>query len=327
MLKGRVLITGITGMIGGKITEQLISTDEYINGELRIIGITRNIDNAKAMLNTDADGIEIIEGNVADKTFMDQISGVDYIFHCAAVTSSKDMVNCPVEVADGIVIGTKNVLDVAKRCNAKGMIFLSSMEVYGVVEDSIKPRIEEELGDIDLYSARSCYPMAKRMAEHYCYSYSKEYGVPVKIARLAQVFGKGVRESDNRVYMQFARSVIDGKDIVLNTNGESIGNYCDIEDAISAILLILSSGVSGEVYNVVNEENTMSIHDMAMLVAERIAKGNISVRIEEIDHSKTGYAKDTKLRLSSEKLRRLGWNPIGSLEKMYRDVINVIQSS
>lgn len=324
MLNGHILITGISGMIGGKIAEYILNSDDYKKGGFKITGITRNIENAKKVLGDVALNIGLIEGDITNEIFMGQIKDVDYIFHCAAVTSSKDMLNCPVEVSDGIVIGTRNVLDVAKRCNVKGMIYLSSMEVYGVVEDSIKPRMEEELGDIDLYAARSCYPMAKRMAEHYCYIYNNEYGVPVKVARLAQVFGKGVRNSDNRVYMQFARSVIEGKDIVLNTKGESIGNYCDIEDAMGAIFLILNSGVSGEVYNVVNEENTMSIRDMAMFVADNIAKGNISVRIEEIDNSKTGYAKDTRLRLSSEKLRGLGWCPTGTLEKMYEDVIKTL---
>lgn len=92
----------------------------------------------------------------------------------------------------------------------------SSDKVYGTVDDIGRPRKEDELGGMEIFFSRCCYPRGKRMAEHYCYIYQQEYGIPVKIARLAQTFGKGIRPDDNRVYMQFARAVNEGRDIILN---------------------------------------------------------------------------------------------------------------
>ena len=109
------------------------------------------------------------------------------------------------------------------------MVYVSSMEEYGVTEDTGAFAGEEELGMIDLKAPRSCYPMGKRMAEHYCHIYYEEFQVPVKIARLAQTFGRGISLRDDRVYMQFARAVFEGRDIVLKTAGKSVGNYCAIE--------------------------------------------------------------------------------------------------
>lgn len=159
------------------------------------------------------------------------------------------------------------------------------------------------------------------MAENICYSYYKEYGIPVKIARLAQTFGKGVPHSDNRVFGQFARAARQGTDIVLHTKGHSMGNYCGIHDAVRGILTILKKGADGEAYNVVNEENTMSVREMAELVAERLAGGNIKIRYDIPEENVYGYAPDTGLRLSGRKLAELGWKPAESLQKMYADMM------
>ena len=270
----------------------------------------------------------MVVGDLCQESVYNQITeNIDYIIHCAAPTQSAYMVSNPVETADSIVLGTRNILEFAHRKKVKGMVYLSSMEVYGVVADIGRPRREEELGDISLDSVRSCYPMAKRMAEHYCFLYAKEYGVPVKVARLSQTFGTGVKLQDNRVYMQFARAVVEQKDIVLKTDGMSMGNYCATEDVVNAIFMILEKGEMGEVYNVVNEQNTMRIRDMAKLVAQEIAGNRIKVVMQPIAIEKTGYASHTELRMSGERLRQLGWSATKTLANMYWDVIKEIEKS
>ena len=127
--------------------------------------------------------------------------------------------------------------------------------------------------------------------------------------------------------MQFARSAMQYEDIVLKTQGLSVGNYCDSTDAVNAVMMLLHKGENGEIYNVVNEENTMTIRQMAQLVSDRIAGGRIQVRVEAEDTTKTGYAPDTALRMSAEKLRLLGWRPTKNLEQMYRDVIQELEKS
>ena len=328
-----LFLTGATGYIGYTFASEIL----HKNGRIEQADITidklmllvRDIEKVKQQYK------ELLQDTTVEVAFcetsleelrVDMVTmPLDYIVHCAAVTKSAEMVANSVEVADGIVFGTRNILELARVKQVKSMVYLSSMEVYGRVEEQEELTKEDTLGTIDLLAARSCYPMGKRMAEHYCYAYYKEYGVPVKIARLSQTFGAGVLPSDNRVFAQFAKAAMSGKDIVLHTSGLSVGNYCEIGDTINALWTILVKGNAGEAYNVVNEKNTMRICDMAQLVAEKVAKGNIKV-VYEIDSANShGYAAETKLRLSSEKLRRLGWKPLKGMEEMYCDLIEGLQ--
>ena len=317
-MKSRYLVTGATGYVGSMFVKDLL------NKEADITVLVRNEEKAKAML---GESIKMLLGDITDKSFMDSIDGeYDYIFHFAATTKSATMVSCPVETADGIVEGTKYILELAKRCNVKSMVYVSSMEAYGDIDCSDGHRAkEDELGNIDLFSPRSCYPMGKRMAEHLCFLYWNEYGVPVKIARLAQTFGKGLLPGENRVFAQFAKSVIDKKDIVLKTRGLSMGNYCEITDVIRGLHILLEKGSNGEAYNLVNENSTMRICDMAEMVANEIAHGEIKV-IYDIDESNaSGYAADTGLRLSGEKMRKLGFEANVSLKETYLEMIEELK--
>ena len=330
------LITGGTGYIGSLLVKRLKGLAKNDN-QITCILPVRDIGKAREKYNSivEPDNFEIqyvlwdmLDHNTDEKKLTDEIKSktgtVDYIIHCAAVTVSKQMSRTPVEVAEGIVNGTRIMLEAARILKPKHMVCLSSMEAYGIVTDIGRTRKEDELGTLDLTSARSSYPVAKRMQEHFCHIYSKEYNVPVSIARLAQTFGEGVRLDDNRVYMQFARAARDGKDIVLHTEGKTYGNYCAASDTVDAILLLLEKGENGWCYNVVNEENTMTIREMAELVADKIADGKISVKIDLEDEQITGYARDTYLRLSGSRLRALGWKAKKSLRDMYMEVMKEI---
>lgn len=315
----KYLVTGATGYIGSMLIKRLVEFKDTT-----VTAIVRNENKGKKMLPKE---VEIIVSDVADAVNMSGINGdYDCIIHCASETKSKNMIDFPVETALGIVVGTKNILELAKRCHVKSMVFLSSMEVYGVSDTFGRKRTSEgELGDIDIFNARSCYPMGKRMAESLCYYYYKEHGIPVKIARLAQVFGKGILPDDNRVFAQFARSVVNNNDIIVNTDGMSMGNYCEICDAMDAVMILLDQGNNGESYNIVNEDNTMTIRDMAKLVANEVAKGSINVTINQGEGAGFGYARQTKLMLSGEKMMALGWKPKKSLKQMYLDIIHEME--
>ena len=315
------LITGATGYIGSMLVKYI----NKIDNQAGITVLVRDRSKAENMLPHE---VEIIESDLCDRRCEEQLSkaGIraDYIIHCASVTTSAEMISRPVEVTESIVNMTQNILEFARGIQLKSMVYLSSMEVYGNIDNPDGHRVTEEevsRGAVELLASRSCYPLGKRMAENICYSYYKEYGVPVKIARLAQTFGEGVLPSDKRVFAQFAKAARESKDIVLHTRGNSMGNYCGIHDAISGILTILEKGGSGEAYNVVNEANTMTIRQMAELVADKMADGRIHVTCDVADDGRYGYAADTALRLSGEKLMSLGWKPEEDLENMYSQLI------
>lgn len=320
-MKKTVLITGATGYIGSMLTKYLCENKMLFEKQPEIIALVRNRTKAKEML---PEQVKIIETDILDKDALLnlKLERLDYLVHCASPTQSSYMVSNPVETSAVIVDGTRNILELAVRHKIESAVFLSSMEVYGKIDcPEDKTVSENEWGLLETMNARNSYSMGKRMAENLCYSYFLEYGVPIKVARLAQTFGRGVTKDDKRIYAQFAHSVKEGRDIVLHTDGESMGNYCDIQDVIEAVVLLLLQGNNGEAYNVVNEENTMTIKQMAGLVAKEVACGRISVVYDIPKENVYGYAQNTGLRLSADKLRKLGWKPKKKLAEMYNDML------
>ena len=307
-----VLVTGATGLIGSLCVKAL-----HQNGGVSVVGLARDREKVKNLFDNEKDVVFVYQ-DIVD-TIPDYIS-CDYIIHTANSTSSMFFITNPVEVMDSIYSGTRQVLEYARKHKVKGVVYLSSMEVFGVVDSGQRVH-ENELGKLDIQNVRSCYSEGKRHAELLCKSYAEEYGVPVKIARLAQTFGAGVPKTENRVFAQFARSAIKGEDIILHTSGQSIGNYCYTRDVVKAILFLLKRGTPGDVYAVVNEDTTMSIADMARMVADKFSEGRSKVVFDIPNGNQYGYAPETKLRLSSEKLRALGWQPEIGLEEMYRRMI------
>lgn len=321
-LKGaNVFVTGATGYIG----VQLIRAMQRIDAGINIVALIRNEEKAGAIYGDCTKGITFIKGDVTDPI---EFSGdIDYIFHCASVASSKIMITHPVETILTALEGTKNVLDFAKEKQVRSMVYLSSMEMYGSFSDGDHEVTETDIGCIDPLKVRSNYPESKRMCENMCIAYHAEFGVPVKIARLAQTFGAGVLRGESRVFAQFARSVLRGENIVLHTKGLSEGNYCYSRDAIIGLFTILIKGSDGEAYNVSNPDTHTTIAAMAAMVAEKIAGGRIKVEFDIPETNSYGYAQDTKMKLNSDKLQKLGWKPEVGLEEAYRRLIGTLEAT
>ena len=201
----------------------------------------------------------------------------------------------------------------------QGMVYISSMEVYGIVNSKITDVKEEDLGYINPLEVRSSYSEGKRAAECLCKAYSSEYDVNVKIARLAQTFGAGIGKEENRVFAQFARSVMRDEDIVLHTNGEKANCYCYTSDAVVGILILLLNGEKGQAYNVANTESFCSIRELAEKFIE-LRKNNDSTLVFDIPDNAAnfGYAPCSIMRLNSEKMQSLGWKP-------KKDILQMIQ--
>ncbi len=317
-LKGStVLVTGATGLIGQAVVRRLIR--EGAN----VLAVVRDREKAIALFGPEP-GISYIVSDITVLRAED--AAADYIVHGASVTSSTAFVRDPVGVTQTALEGTLRVLEAARRNEVKGLVFLSSMEVYGA------PRKEEKIdeshgSDLDPMAVRSAYPESKRMCESLCASWHAQFKVPAGVIRLTQTFGPGVRYDDPRVFAEFARCAIEGRDIVLHTRGETKRSYLYTEDAASAILTVLTKGVPGEAYNAANEESYCSILEMARLVAGECAGGGISVRIEpENDLGAYGYAPVLRMDLDTRKLRALGWKPTVGLKEMFNRMIADMRS-
>ncbi len=315
-----ILVTGATGFLGSLCIKALFVYQKNYSKNVSIYGLARNLQKVSEIFTEEE--LKYIHIIYQDITLpLSDSLKFDYIIHTANTTTSKFFMTNPVEVIDSIYLGTKNILENALKAGTKGVVYLSSMEVFGIVDEKKTRHSEKDLGYIDLQSTRSCYSEGKRLAELLCKSYASEYNLPVRIARLSQTFGAGVLKTENRVFAQFLRSAIHGEDIVLHTNGKSFGNYCYTSDAIRALMLLLKQGDNGDVFSIVNEDNSVTIAEMAQIVASEFSNGKSKVIFDIPIDNIYGYAPDTKLKLSNEKIRKLGWMPYVSLIEMYRRML------
>ncbi len=318
-----ILITGATGLIGSLMINTLLYLNKTKNINCNIFAFVRNIEKAQKIFHKQINEnykINFIVGDITSKIDIEQ--NIDYIIHAASETSSKYFSENPVETIDSILIGTKNILNFAKEKSIQKIIYLSTMEVYG------RPETDEKINEnypahLNTMEVRNSYPISKRMCENLCVSYNKEFNINFNILRLTQTFGPGVQYNDGRVFAEFARSVIENKDIILHTKGETKRNYLYTMDAIQAILLTLTSDISNEVYNVANENTYCSIYEMAVLMKE--LNKNINVKIEEEDISKFGYSKTLHINLDTSKIKKIGFTPTKNLKEMFKNMIDTME--
>lgn len=325
-LEGKtILITGATGLIGSCCIRLLLEHNRASNHPIRVLALVRNMKKANKVFSnySEKDGLEFIVSDLVDFDRFD--IQCDYIIHAGCPTASNYFVNHPVETASSIVAGTLNMLELAKRNAVKSFVYVSSMEIYGDGNKSrgIEKKLRsEDVGYVNPLSMRSSYPEGKRIAEFYTAAYFHEYGVHAKSARLAQTFGPGIPLDDSRVFAQFARCVIEEKDIVLRTTGESTRMYNYTTDAAVALLIILLKGNDGISYNVANESTYSSVREMAELVAEKCADSKIAVQLE-IDPD-APYPPEHHLPLDTSELQALGWKPEIDLVQMYKNLISYL---
>ncbi len=313
-----VLITGATGLIGQTLVQFLLNVESESAPGLKIIAAVRNSGKALKLFGIH-ENLDLIAGDIREPIHCDR--NVDYVIHAASATSSRDFIERPVDVIETAIGGTKQVLEFSREKSIKGFVYLSSMEVYGTPQtDELID--EQHSTDLDTTKVRSCYPESKRMCEALCVSYCEQYGVPARIIRLTQTFGPGVVYDDGRVFAEFARCAIEGRDIVLHTKGETKRSYLYTIDAVTAILTVLLNGENGEAYNAANEETYCSIYEMAELVAKQCAEGAIDVKIEETDAEKLGYAPVLHMNLKTDKIRSIGWKAETGLKEMYQTMID-----
>lgn len=302
-----ILVTGATGLLGKLCVKSLLSSGY----NTQVIALVRDKSKAESIF-CETKRLTYLVQDINQKIQTDR--RVDYIIHTASTTSSQDFVEKPVETIYTAFNGTRNVLEFAKNKKITGMVYLSSLEVYGVpLQEDIK---EEDYGFIDILNPRSSYSESKKMVENLCISYGSEYGVPVKIARLSQTFGAGVSKYDNRVFAQFAKAVINGENIVLHTKGETKRNYCYTTDAIRGIFTILTKGDKNNAYNVANKNTYISIADMAKSLENETTKV-----VFEIDDVNRGYNPTVQICLNTKKLEALGWRAMVDLDEMFERTI------
>lgn len=309
------LITGATGVLGSLMVKALL----YRKSNIQLILPVRDVKKAKMMFG-ESKYIKYIETNIEDFVYNQD---VDYVIHAASPTKSKYFITYPIETMNTIIKGTTAILEYIRQANIKSMVYVSSMEMYGTLEnDNVD---EDVLGYIDLHDVRSSYSEGKRVAELYCNSYANEYFVPVKIARLAMTFGAGLPDNENRVYKYFCDCILKRDNIVLKSTGDTLINFCYTTDALLAILKILTEGENGEAYNVCSDFINMTIKDSAEWLVDEFTNNDCKVIID-IPKEKSGFAPVNRMILNNEKLKKLGWIPDKDLKDGYRILMDYLKN-
>lgn len=314
-----IVVTGATGLIGSLACKALLLADDRLGLGCDVVAVIRSREKAESILG-DYAPLGSLRYAVMDLALDEgiDVTAADYALHAASVTKSRVMVERPVDVINTSLCGTRAMLELARKTGAR-MVYLSSMEAYGDLPEGVVAN-ESQLGWIDLSAPRTSYPESKRLCECLCTAYASQYGVKVCSARLAQTFGAGVLPGEGRAFMQFARAAMRGEDVILRTCGLSEGNYVNSIDCVAALLTLLVDGEPGQAYNVANEESHHTIRDVAQLACDVLGDGRSDVVIDVDESNSAGYAPDVRLRLSSAKLRALGWEPEFPLDESFRQL-------
>lgn len=305
-LRGKsVLVTGASGMIGTYVVNTLLQLNDEKHLGIHVLGVVRD---EKKLLdeNKKRSDFEYIIHDVTQP--IDIAHPVDYIIHAASPASPLIMKDKPVETIAANTLGTFYTLMLAREKGAKGYLYISSREIYGQPADNQEYFYEDTYGFVDPLNARSCYPEGKKAAETMCVSFKEEYGVNVKIARLAHTYGPFMSIYDGRVQADFLKNVLNKENIVLKSEGTAVRTYTYISDAVDGLFRILLNS-DDVVYNIGDENGKVSIRELAELLVKVNPADQLELVFDIPDGGTKGTAPFTAGILNSGKLRSIGWQP------------------
>lgn len=307
-LKGKtLLISGGTGFIGRFIIEVIkYRNARYFDG-IKVLSLSRNP-------LKDCGGVSYLSHDVTQPVRID--GEVDYILHLASNTHPGQYATDPVGTITANVLGCYNLLGLAVEKRIKRFLLASSVEIYG--EGAGREMDESFCGYIDCNTPRAGYNEAKRVSESLCQSFRVQYGLDFVTARIARCFGAD-RKADTKAIAQFMRNAVEGRDIVLKSDGKQRYSFCYVADAASGILKILLDGKSGEAYNVSGDDEGKTLGDYARLIAG-FAERRV---VFDTDGSENiGASKATYAIVDCTKLKNTGWKPLykpsRAMERTYR---------
>ena len=245
-------------------------------------------------------------------------SSIDYIIHLASNTHPVAYATDPVSTIVMNVNATKELLDLAVKKRSR-FVYASSVEVYGQNRGDCEKFKEDYCGYIDCNTLRAGYPESKRCGEALCQAYIKQYGVDVVIPRIARVYGPTLLKDDTKALSQFIHYALEGKDIVLKSEGKQYFSYLHVADAVSGILAVMLKGKCGEAYNIADERSDITLRDLAALIAERCGR-KVVFDIPDAAES-AGFSPAMLARMSNDRLKELGWMALYDIETGIADTI------
>ena len=311
-----ILVTGATGLIGSCLVDALMQRSQK---DYQVYAHGRNQRRAETRFEQYKDdaNFHFLQGDVTQPLACNV--PFHYIIHAASNGSPNFFANNPVEVMKSNLYGVSTLIEYGLGHGMKRFLYVSTGEVYG--QNDLELLDESGYGYVDVLSPRSCYPSSKRAAETLAVCYASEYGADVVIARPCHTYGPHFTESDNRVYAQFIRNVLNGEDIVMKSAGTQYRSWCYVEDCVSALLYILLKGNCGEAYNIADKGSVVTIRELAEMIAQ-VAGRKVVIQAASENEQKQ-FTPIKRAVFDTSKLQSLGWSISGTMEEKLRKTIEL----
>lgn len=307
MLKNKsVLITGASGLIGTYLIDVLMQKSLHEHLGITVYAVGRHEAEARMRFKEyfSTESFFFLPWDV-NQNCLPKVHA-DFVIHAASNTHPKAYANDPVGSILTNLLGLRNVLEYSRVEKAKRVLFLSSVEIYGQAWKNTDCFDETYCGYLDCNTLRAGYPEGKRAGEALCQAYISKYDMDIVIPRLSRVYGVTMKQSDSKAMSQFIRNSVNKEDIVLKSEGKQRFSYTYAPDAAAALLFLLCHGQKGEAYNVAGKEPTLTLKEIAGVLAA-INHKDISFQQPEADEKK-GFSKADTAILSVKKINDLGWN-------------------
>lgn len=264
-----VLVTGCAGFLGFYLMRYLVrhardlAIRKVIGLDTFLLGRPKWLDE----LAQNHDVLEVRAFNIATEQIAD-VPGADeasYVLHMASIASPTFYRLHPVETIDANVWGLRRLLDFyVGSSRLKGLLFFSSSEVYGDPVAQAIPTDEDYRGNVSSTGPRACYDEAKRFGETLCSIFARSHDMPVTIVRPFNNYGPGMRLDDRRLPADFAKCVVENRDLVILSDGAPTRTFCYVADAVAGYLLALLHG-RFDTFNIGIESPEISVRDLAAI--------------------------------------------------------------
>lgn len=324
-----VLVTGAGGFLGSYLVRTLLALQRLrgLDQPVRVVALVRDVARARSRLDDVAhDGqLEFLEWDLS-RLGVPALGQIDYVLHAASQASPRFYSTDPVGTLLPNIVGTVALLEALRQSPApKGLLFISSSEVYGAVSGQAG-LTESDYGIVDPTTVRACYAEGKRAGETACIAYFHQHQLPVWIARPFHTYGPGLTRDDGRVFADFTFNVVDNANIVMNSDGAARRAFCYASDAVAGLFTVLLRGEPGQAYNVANANAEMSVMEFAEMMVSLYPEKALQVE-RRVDTSRPNYVPSAYSRLvpDTTRLESLGWSAHVAPVQGFKRMIEALQ--